>query len=258
MFFAATLPNLLLSPIAGTFVDRWDHKEVMVVSDILRAAIVLLIPLAAVTNIVLVYPLIFLVTTISVFFRPARVAILPQIVPERGPAQRQLGAVGRRDDRRRHRLPAGRHLRGASSASAVPLAFWVDSATYLASAVLLGDDRRPGRPRVRRTTDAAEASGFLAELQAGWQFLRHETVLLANTIQGAVGQFSLGIAIALTPSFVQLTFATVGLRLAGGVRLPRDRDRARQPGRRVRHRADRRAASRRVGWSSPATRCGAC
>ena len=82
VFFAATLPNLLLSPIAGTFVDRWDHKEVMVVSDILRGAIVLILPIAAVTNIVLVYPLIFLVTSISVFFRPARVAILPQIVPE--------------------------------------------------------------------------------------------------------------------------------------------------------------------------------
>ena len=83
VFFAATLPNLLLSPIAGTFVDRWDHKEVLVVSDILRAAIVLVLPLAAVTNIILVYPLIFLVTSISVFFRPARVAILPRIVPER-------------------------------------------------------------------------------------------------------------------------------------------------------------------------------
>ena len=82
VFFAATLPNLLLSPIAGTFVDRWDHKEVMVVSDILRAAIVLILPVAAITNIVLVYPLIFLVTSISVFFRPARVAILPRIVPE--------------------------------------------------------------------------------------------------------------------------------------------------------------------------------
>ena len=83
VFFAALLPNLLLSPIAGTFVDRWDHKEVMVVSDILRAAIMLVIPVAAVTNIVLVYPLIFLAASISVFFRPARVAILPQLVPER-------------------------------------------------------------------------------------------------------------------------------------------------------------------------------
>ena len=35
-------------PDRGTFVDRWDHKEVMVVSDILRAALVLLIPVAAV------------------------------------------------------------------------------------------------------------------------------------------------------------------------------------------------------------------
>ena len=32
-------------------------------------------------------------------------------------------------------------------------------------------------------------------------------MLLANTLQGAVGQFSLGIAIALTPSFVQATFS---------------------------------------------------
>ena len=111
VFFAATLPNLLLSPIAGTFVDRWDHKEVMVVSDILRAAIVLILPVAAITNIVLVYPLIFLVTSISVFFRPARVAILPAHRPGAGPAQRELGAVGRRDDRRHHRLPAGGALR---------------------------------------------------------------------------------------------------------------------------------------------------
>ena len=37
VFLAATLPNLLLGPIAGTFVDRWDQKRVMIVSDLLRA-----------------------------------------------------------------------------------------------------------------------------------------------------------------------------------------------------------------------------
>ena len=113
VFFAAMLPNLLLSPIAGTFVDRWDHKEVMVVSDILRAAIMLVIPIAAVTNIVLVYPLIFLVDQ-CLGLLPAGPGRDP--APDRpraGPPQRQLGAVGRRDARRRHRLPAGRHLRGA-------------------------------------------------------------------------------------------------------------------------------------------------
>ena len=69
VFLAATLPNLLLGPISGTFVDRWSQKQVMVVSDLLRASIVLSIPLAAVTNIALVYPLVFLVTSISIFFR---------------------------------------------------------------------------------------------------------------------------------------------------------------------------------------------
>ena len=80
VFVAATLPNLLLSPVAGTLVDRWSLQETMVVSDLLRGAVVLLIPIAALTNLVLVYPLIFLVTTISLFFRPARTAILPRIV----------------------------------------------------------------------------------------------------------------------------------------------------------------------------------
>ena len=210
VFFAATLPNLVLSPIAGTFVDRWDHKEVMVVSDIIRAAIVLVLPIAAVTNILLVYPLIFLVTSISVFFRPARVAILPQIVREEDllSANSALWVGETIAD------VIGYPIAGifvALLGSAVPLAFWFDSATYLASAALLAtivvDHRSPhGR---RRAGDARE--GLVAELKAGWHFLRHETVLLANTLQGVAGQFSLGIAIALTPSFVQHTFTQSGL-----------------------------------------------
>ena len=56
VFLAATLPNLLLGPISGTLVDRWDQKQVLVVCDLLRASIVMLIPIAVVTNVVLVYP----------------------------------------------------------------------------------------------------------------------------------------------------------------------------------------------------------
>jgi MFS family permease len=207
VFFAATLPNLLLSPIAGTFVDRWDHKEVMVVSDILRGAIVLILPLAAVTNIILVYPLIFLVTSISVFFRPARVAILPQIVPE----EDLLSANSAMWVGETIADVIGYPLAGlfvVLLGTAVPLAFWVDSATYLASAALLATIVVPRA--VRATADASRRPDFVAELAAGWQFLRHESVLLANTLQGTVGQFSLGLSIALTPSFVQTAFPTSG------------------------------------------------
>jgi DHA3 family macrolide efflux protein-like MFS transporter len=207
VFFVATLPNLILSPIAGTFVDRWDRKEVLVVSDILRAAIVLILPVAAVTNIVLVYPLIFLVTTISVFFRPARVAILPRIVPE----EDLLSANSAMWVGETLADVLGYPLAGIFVfllGSAVPLAFWVDSATYLASAALLGTIVVQAAPV--RAAVAAARTGIFAELSAGWQFLRHETVLLANTLQGAAGQFSLGIFIALTPSFVQNTFNNSG------------------------------------------------
>jgi MFS family permease len=206
VFFAATLPNLLLSPIAGTFVDRWDHKEVMVVSDILRGAIVLVLPIAAVTNIVLVYPLIFLVTSISIFFRPARIAAIPRIVPERDllSANSALWVGETIAD------VVGYPLAGlfvALLGSAVPLAFWVDAATYLASAALLATIVIPRVPRPD-TDDVRRGPSFLAELQAGWRFLQHESVLLANTLQGTVGQFALGLSIALTPSFVQTTFTT--------------------------------------------------
>ena len=110
-------------------------------------------------------------TSISIFFRPARVAILPQIVDERRPAHRQLGAVGRRDDRRRHRLPAGRALRGRRSATAVPLAFWLDARDLPR---LGGPARRPivvrrraTGPTRRGTTPAEADGGFLGELKAG-------------------------------------------------------------------------------------------
>lgn len=206
VFFAATLPNLLLSPIAGTFVDRWDHKEVMVVSDILRGAIVLVLPIAAITNIILVYPLIFLVTSISVFFRPARVAILPRIVPEEDllSANSALWVGETIAD------VIGYPLAGVFVAllgSAVPLAFWVDAATYLASAALIATIVVQARSR---SEGAEPREGLIAELAVGWHFLRRETVLLANTLQGVAGQFSLGIAIALTPSFVQMTFSGSG------------------------------------------------
>ncbi|MFL5677869.1 MAG: MFS transporter [Chloroflexota bacterium] len=223
VFFAATLPNLLLSPIAGTFVDRWDRKEVMVVSDLLRAALVLILPVAAVTNIILVYPLIFLVTTISVFFRPARVAILPRIVPE----EDLLSANSAMWVGETMADVIGYPLAGVFVAvlgSAVPLAFWVDSATYLASAALLATivvsaaATRPGETEDGRLTDTERRPSIRAEMAAGWAFLRNETVLLANTLQGAVGQFALGIVIALTPSFAQANFddSTFGWQAAYG------------------------------------------
>ncbi len=226
-FLVSTIPNLLFSPIAGTFVDRWDQKQVLIVSDILRAALVLLIPVAILINVWLAYPLVFLVTTVSIFFRPARVAILPRIVEERDLlAANSAMWVGETIGDLNYAI-AGLFL--VFLASSLPIAFWFDAATYLASALLLmaivvpplahrtaagssetsdtGVEAAVGGPSGARKP---EPSSVIDDLKAGWAFLRHETVLLANTIQGMVGQLSLGVITVVSVILARQLTATPG------------------------------------------------
>ncbi len=229
VFVAATVPNLLFSPVAGALVDRWDQKEVLVVSDLLRAAAVLLVPVAAATNVILIYPLVFLITSISVFFRPARVAILPRIVrdDELLTANSAMWVGETMAD------VVGYPLAGlfvVALGTAVPLAFWLDAATYVGSAALLStivvgavrsktaDDQAPETSAeladtVRPATPQEPAfddlePGIVGELKAGWRFLRDEPVLLANTVQAAVAQLMVGILIALTPVYALRIFGS--------------------------------------------------
>ncbi len=70
-------------------------------------------------------------------------------------------------------------------------------------------------PLVRRAGEAADAagssaSGFMAEMREGWRFLRADAVLLANTIQAIVGQFMLGIFLALAPVFADRSIDRLG------------------------------------------------
>jgi DHA3 family macrolide efflux protein-like MFS transporter len=197
VFMVATLPNLLFSPIAGTFVDRWEHKEVLVVSDLLRAAVVLLMPVAVAIDVILVFPLVFLVTTISIFFRPARVAILPRVVHEDEllTANSALWVAETIADVVAYPLAA---VFVASLGNALPLAFWIDAATYLGSAALLATIVVAPRRRSEPTTDGGARHGrsaFTAEMRDGWRFLRGEKTLLANTLQATVAQFATGILI---------------------------------------------------------------
>ena len=204
-FVFATLPNLFLSPFAGTFVDRWDRKEVLIVSDILRAAIVLLIPLAVIVNTLLVYPLVFLVTTISIFFRPARVAVLPQIVDDDELVTANSAMwIGETIADVVGFTVAG--LLVAVLGTALPLAFWLDAATYLASAVLMASlVLRPAAPRVESEDDSGVA-GFFREMREGWVFLRSEPSLFANTLQATAGQLTVGVLLVLMGAYAEQMF----------------------------------------------------
>src|SRR5206468_1498203 len=189
-----------------------DHREVMIVSDLLRAGVVLLIPISAGLNLWLVYPLVFLVTTISIFFRPAKGAILPRIVASDDlVAANSALWVGETFADIGGYVLAGLFV--ALLGSQLPLAFWVDSVTYVGSAILIasiavapllrqrGAEDHLGAQDAAEAEAASEALGFFGELKQGWRFLRGEPVLVANTLQATAAQFMLGIFLALTPVY---------------------------------------------------------
>ena len=79
-------PVLLFSPFTGAWVDRWNLQRTLIVSDLVRAAIVFMIPALYLLNHHAgpTFALVFLLFTCNVFFLPAKSAITPEIVP---PAQ---------------------------------------------------------------------------------------------------------------------------------------------------------------------------
>ncbi len=200
VFLAATLPNILLGPIAGTFVDRWEHKRVMIASDLIRAVIVIAIPFAAQVDIVWVYPLVFLVTAVSLFFRPAKVALLPRIVAEDDvmaansatwTADTLADIIG---------FPiAGLFVAFLGpNARDLGLAFFADSATYVLSALLLAGVVVAPLARVQAPRVGNALRNFFDELVAGWRFLRGKAALMQNTLISTLAQMTVGVTLALT------------------------------------------------------------
>jgi MFS family permease len=202
VFFAATLPNLLLGPLAGTFVDRWDQKRVMIVSDVVRAGLVLLIPFVVQDDVLLVYPIVFVVTTVSLFFRPAKSAVLPRIV-DRDDLIPANGAIWTGETLADI---AGYPLAGVFVAflgADLALAFWVDAMTYIVSAVLLAGLVIPPVVREVGPRVGSAVSAFMTELREGWRFLRRETALFQNTMVSVVAQLSIGATLALTVVYAE-------------------------------------------------------
>ncbi|MCG2710722.1 MAG: MFS transporter, partial [Candidatus Omnitrophica bacterium] len=76
------IPSFLVSPFAGAYVDRWNYKYTMIISDIIRGVLVLLIPLWVVKmdTLVPLYISVFLVFTTSCFFLPSKFSIIPELV----------------------------------------------------------------------------------------------------------------------------------------------------------------------------------
>ena len=74
---------VLFSPSAGVFVDRWNKKHVMVISNLLRGGLTLLIIPFMNHSLIVVFIISFLIFTISQFFAPAETSSIRLLVEKR-------------------------------------------------------------------------------------------------------------------------------------------------------------------------------
>ncbi|HEY0948979.1 MFS transporter, partial [Nocardioides sp.] len=134
---ARWLPYLLLGLVVGALVDRVRRRPVMVVTDLSRAGLLALIPLAWTFD-VLSLPLLLVVVvlfgTVSLVNDAASMSFVPRVVPRHG-LQR---AHARLDAADAVSQTAGPAVAGALiRIVGAPLAVLVDAATYVFSAAMV-------------------------------------------------------------------------------------------------------------------------
>lgn len=132
------IPVFVIGPIAGAWIDRLNRKAIMVISDILRGMLVFLIPAFIISgNILAIYFVIFVTFSISRFFIPSKMAIIPEIVPQ----DKLLLANAMSDSTHMIGNVVGLvaagiivNIRGIGAIGG----FYIDCATFFVSAILLG------------------------------------------------------------------------------------------------------------------------
>jgi predicted MFS family arabinose efflux permease len=83
LLMAYIAPGVLFGSVAGVFVDRWNRKRVLVVGNLIQAAIIPMLLLVEVNGwIWLIYVVAFFESTVNQFLGPAENALLPTLVDE--------------------------------------------------------------------------------------------------------------------------------------------------------------------------------
>jgi MFS family permease len=80
ILIAKIIPALVLSSLTGVLVDRFDRRKVMITADLVR--MVLTIALVWTNSLFVIYAVVLLMETASLFFWPARNALIPYLVEQ--------------------------------------------------------------------------------------------------------------------------------------------------------------------------------
>jgi predicted MFS family arabinose efflux permease len=200
-FVASLVPMLLLGPIAGVFVDRWDRRRTMIGADLFRACLMLaLLLVTSRSNIWIVYVVTLSRATAGQLFLPASQAMLPKLVP----GDALVGANSLMGVALSVASLAGPALGGGLYfVLGFRFLVFLDVASFVISALSIAvmRYREPARE-----AEVAASGGvvrrFLAELREGLAIIFSSPLLRAAAIVAAAGNIVTGVLSSLVVPFV--------------------------------------------------------
>jgi MFS family permease len=214
---ARWLPYLVLGLVVGALVERVRRCPVMVATDLLRALLLGLVPLASVLG-VLDLPLLLLLVvafgTASLVNDAASMSMVPRLVPR---AQLQR-AHARLDASGAVAQTAGPAVAGVLIRTVgAPLAVLVDALTYLFSAAVVAT--LSSVPEPRRAPDRSGARGLVREVAEGarWAYGRSGLARLAVATHVWFAAQALLLVVVAPYAFLQLRLTAFQLGLVFAV-----------------------------------------
>jgi MFS family permease len=148
LLVARFVPSFVFGPLSGVVADRFSRRSIMIVSDVLRALVVLgFLFVRRADQLWILYLLTVAQLALSTFFEPAKTAVIPSIVSDRElvPANAISSVTWS------VMLTLGAAIGGVLTGwFGTNVAFVLDALTYATSAILIARVRVPNRgPRAK-------------------------------------------------------------------------------------------------------------
>jgi MFS family permease len=187
---AYMLPLAILGPLSGVFVDRWPVKPTLIASDLIRAALVLLLFVA--TSMTHVYLVLGALSCVSSFFAPAQSVTIRSHVPVNGlisaNALMQMAMMGTR--------VVGPAAAGALvSAFGAHICYAIDFVTFLLSAAFISSVailRPPAPAGAQRDSANSRVHAIVRDMGDGMRFIFHHAAMSFVVMAMAAGMFVIG------------------------------------------------------------------
>ncbi len=186
LLVARFLPSFVFGPISGVLADRFSRRTIMIVSDLLRAVVVLgFLFVRRADQLWIIYVLTVMQLALSTFFEPAKTAAIPSIVSDRElVAANAISSVTWSV-----MLTLGAAIGGLITGwFGTDVSFVLDALTYLLSAALIASVRLPKRaPREKRKLTFARAIGITETVEGARYVKRRPRVLALLMVKPAWG-----------------------------------------------------------------------